>query len=334
MQRREAAAAREKRLKEGKDDKPAKSIRITDEQQLDVQRSLALASGSGGAAWVPTDKVSQALAKWMLQVDLLSFLPEPKRRELLEECDILAVKAGETVLKAGDAAAGISILFTGECAIYLPESTNQNKLDVKAAVKSEDVMPVAPPSGGGGGGGGASGGEKKPLLPHKGKAALAGTMASKAAASRWKKKAAPRNPHQQPKGSRKDVRRYADDGSMPMVELQFGPAEVFGEHRAFHNVDGDKVRAEGLLVVSATIKALKACQIIVIKQPPHITMLKETYSRLQEYKIAFLRRIPHYKYCSDESLELLARNLRRCICEPREVLAHEGEEASTCFFIM
>ena len=43
VQRREAAAARAKRLKEGKDDKPVKSIRITDEQRLDVERSLAAA---------------------------------------------------------------------------------------------------------------------------------------------------------------------------------------------------------------------------------------------------------------------------------------------------
>ena len=88
------------------------------------------------------------------------------------------------------------------------------------------------------------------------------------------------------------------------------------------------------MTVSATAVALQPCQFIVIKQPELLVELEQAYQRLQEYKISFLKRIPHYKFCSESSLKLLARNLRRVICAPRQVMATEGELADRAFFIM
>ena len=73
---------------------------------------------------------------------------------------------------------------------------------------------------------------------------------------------------------------------------------------------------------------------ITIKQPELVVALEQAYLDLQAYKINFLKRIPHYKYCSDKSLDLLARNLRRKIYPAREVVALEGEEADTAYFII
>ena len=106
--------------------------------------------------------------------------------------------------------------------------------------------------------------------------------------------------------------------------MRFGPAEVFGELRAFHNIDTEKIRAEGLKTVSATVKATERCLLFSIKQPTDILVLQQSYVAMQEHKVNFLRSIPHYKYCSEDSLQKLACNMRRKFYRPKSVVVVEG----------
>ena len=82
------------------------------------------------------------------------------------------------------------------------------------------------------------------------------------------------------------------------------------------------------------VRSQERCLLISIKQPTDILVLEESYRQMQQHKIQFLKSIPHYKYCSDESLQRMACNMRRKYYRPKSVIAVEGTEASHVFFLV
>ncbi len=296
-----------------------KANELTTEERHDIHRTISLCSGNGGM-WRPPEKVAKFLEKWLWHVELFSFMSPEQRRVFCTACDVLCVHKDEAVLRKGDVSGGILLLYEGISAIYLPRSQHISMIDAKAgvrqdAVKSkvadskiatlvEDAVRQAEDSA-----------EQSDMEKEM-------SAAAESAARKWHVRT---------------NRRGAEDLSAvkrDLVELTFGPGEVFGEERAFHNINSDLVRNQGLLTVSATVVALEPCQFISFKQPQVLITLEQAYNRLQDYKISFLKRIPHYKFCSGSSLRLLARNMRRIICAPRQVLASEGEPASSAYFIV
>eukprot|EP01046_Picozoa_sp_COSAG06_P006373 COSAG06_NODE_299_length_18009_cov_6.715952_7_plen_904_part_00 len=298
---------------------------LTADQMNDVRRTVLLCSGSG-ATWLPSEKVVGSLQRWLWQVELFAFMSPEQRRRFCTGCDVQCAEAGQPVLRLGDATGGITIVLEGSCAIYLPRSQSISMLDAKAGVRQEVAQNDT------------AGGDlakvvvkatqtKAQIEESRARSEQLIAASAEAAARKWQGRM---------------TRRGAEDlsaaskatGTSQLIELTFGPGEVFGEERAFHNINSELVKTKGLLTVSATIMALESCQFIVIKQPELLVVLEKAYQDLQGYKIDFLKRIPHYKYCSESSLKLLARNLRRQVCAPREMLANEGEAADKAYFIV
>lgn len=299
-----------------------KAHQLTADQMGDISRTITLCSGSGGA-WQPTEKVARALEKWLWHVELFSFMSADQRRKFCTECDVQCVHADQPVLRKGDALGGLFLMFEGRCAIYLPRSQSVSTIDAKAGLR-QDVTSSK-----------ATGSRITALVEDAARATAAGSISASRSDKEEEISVGAASVARKLRG--RMHRRGAEDLSgveRDFVELTFGPTEVFGEQRAFHNINSDLVRSQGLFTVSATVVALEPCQFIIIKQPTMLVLLAKAYQELQDYKISFLKRIPHYKFCSDSSLQLLARNLRRMICAPRQVLAREGEPADSAFFIM
>eukprot|EP01043_Picozoa_sp_COSAG02_P016249 COSAG02_NODE_711_length_18126_cov_43.786986_8_plen_616_part_00 len=307
-----------------------KANEITNEQRADIHRTILLCSGNGGM-WKPTATVTRALEKWLWRVELFSFMSSEQRRRFCTACDVRCVRADEAVLRKGDASGGILLLFEGRCAIYLPRSQNISMIDAKAGVKQDfDNSKLAGSSI-------AMLNEGAQSSPGDGKRLEISHAEGSAEQPDKEKEISPAAESVARKWRGRVNRRGAEDlsaATRDLVELTFGPGEVFGEERAFHNINSDLVRSQGLLTVSATVVALEPSQFITFKQPEILVILEQAYQQLQEYKIDFLKRIPHYKFCSGSNLRLLARNMRRVICAPRQVLASEGEPASSAFFII
>ena len=319
----EALERQQRGLARADDDVHArKAHQLTADQMGDISRTIVLCSGNGGA-WQPTEKVARALEKWLWHVELFSFMSAEQRRKFCTACDVQCVHADQAVLRKGDALGGLFLLFEGRCAIYLPRSQTVSTIDAKAGLR-QDVTNSK-----------TAGSRIASLVEDASRATAAGSISASRSDKEEQISAAADSVARKWRG--RMHRRGAEDLSgaeRDLVELTFGPTEVFGEQRAFHNINADLVRTQGLFTVSATVVALEPCQFIVIKQPTMLVLLAQAYQELQDYKISFLKRIPHYKFCSDSSLQLLARNLRRMICAPRQVLAREGEPADSAFFIM
>lgn len=339
-----------------------KAHELSVEQIKEIGRTIVLCSGNGGM-WRPSEKVVKSLEKWLWNVELFAFMDAEERRRFCINCDVYCAQTDSPVLRKGDASGGLFVLFQGSCAIYLPRSQSVSRIDAKAGLRldvakstttsskftkvvqdttrlNELVQDATQRKGDGITQREADGDEMRSDNVF--------SSAVRSTARRWlhrhkmdKVVGSTGTPGHPPRGwmhRRKAVDLSCEStgprSTAELVELTFGPGEVFGEERAFHNINSDLVRAQGLYSVSATVVALEPCQFIVIKQPDSLVLLEQAYQRLQEYKIAFLKRIPHYKYCSQESLKLLARNLRRVVCAPRQVLAEEGQLADNAFFIV
>ena len=89
-------------------------------------------------------------------------------------------------------------------------------------------------------------------------------------------------------------------------DVQLGCGDVVGHHRAFHNADRERVIADGFMQLPSDVVAKEDCLIMLLDGPDLIAELSTAYDNMQQYKMGFLRRTPHYKFCSTESLAKLA----------------------------
>ena len=293
----------------------------------------------------------KTLVEWTLGVDLFYGLTMQQRTKLCSQSlEATEYKAGDVVLALGDVHSGVQVLFEGKCAIYLDRTNN------KANEANEAKSSV---------GHGRAGAGRAQRYKEEREVSFSKYIEESAKARKTKEvrkkfalgaaNALAENDMKTGGGGLSSVsfrsrkvatlgldlkqtttprRRNAigGDSALPPVQVCFLPGDDIGAERSFHNIDAAATNAEGYRAASHTVQATEDTLLVAAASPEMLHLLRGSYMKNLDEKVAFLKSLPSYKASSNASLVAMARLMKRKWFTAESVVVREGDEADNVNF--